>query len=292
MRHHVRAFRNEIGWHAARLVIGWAQCASPDRADKLGELLGSAAWHLMPRRRRIACDNAQCLDDANARLVARRSFAHFGRTLVEALRLPDHAPGVRWRTPDYLAPFIERRQAAVIVGGHVGNWEVAAWAIARRAGCLHLIVAPPSGRHLAAFLERHRRRWGVVPHARDGSIRPVMRALKDGGLVGTAADQWPGEYPSVEGKFFGSATRFGTGILRIALRARSPIIALAAVRTEAGFEIVTEPVWNGKDPVPSPEELVHRWVAILETQIRRCPEQYLWMHNRWKALRGETTPLS
>ena len=289
---HVSVFPHRIEWLAANVVIRRAQRVSDDRAESLGRALGSLAWHVMPRRRRIARTNVQrCLEDVDASAISRCSFDHFGRTLVEALRLPDDAPHVQWRKPDHLAPLIERQQAAVIVGAHLGNWEVAAWAIAGRAGCLHLIVAPPSNPYRAAFVHRHRQHWGIVPHERGGSVRPIVRALKDGYLVGTAADQWPGAYPSVEAEFLGLPTHLGTGIFSIALHARASVIALAAIRTEEGFEIVTEPVWSGDDPLLSPEQLVRRWVVMLEGQIRRYPEQYLWMHNRWKALSPVTTPV-
>ena len=94
-----------------------------------GRALGAIAWHTMPARRNTAKANVQRVakaarcgfDSADTRRIARASFDHFGRTLIEALRLPDHAPDVQWTEPDALDRIVGRRQSALILGGHLGN---------------------------------------------------------------------------------------------------------------------------------------------------------------------------
>jgi KDO2-lipid IV(A) lauroyltransferase len=217
-------------------------------------------------------------------------------TIVEALRLPESPPQVRWSEPDVLEPIIRTERPAIILGGHLGNWELAAWAIARRGGRLHLVVAPPHNPFVARFMDEHRRRCGVVPHDRDSSVRPLLAALRRSELVGTAADQFPGWTIGVRARdsmvnvpFLRRETAFGTGMFRLALSARVPVVALNAVRcgelndgTEHQFEVVSELIWDGEPPLPTEVDMVGRWSAWLELEIRAHPEQYLWLHRRWK----------
>ena len=288
------ALRTHIEWCAARLFIERVRRVSPQGAYRSGVGLGDLAWLLLFRRRRIARKNVRAaLDgrsDAERARIVHASFRSFGRTLVEALRLPEDPPSVCWAEPDVLGPFIRVGRPAIIVSGHLGNWEVAAWAIAKRGGKLHLVIAPPHNPLIAGFFEQQRRAWGVLPHDRVASVRPLLAALKRGELVGTAADQWPGTAPSLTVALFGRPTLFGTGMFRLAAHACVPVVAVAATRTDESvgspgsrFTITTALVWDGNSPLPSPEEMVRRWAGLLEEQIIAHPEQYLWLHRRWKA---------
>jgi Kdo2-lipid IVA lauroyltransferase/acyltransferase len=279
---HLVSIFDRAAWALFRPAI--ALLRRSDRID--GAALGTAAWALLRSRRREAMQNFALCAGADAETVARESFRAFGRTLVEALRLPRVVPAVMWRDPDALAPILREHRPAIILSGHLGNWEAAAWAIQQRAAHagtrLHLIVAPPSNPLTAQYADSLRREWGVTPHHRADSLRPIVRALMQGDLVGTAADQYPGRDAVQRGDVFhfpfhGRETAFTRTMFRLSERTGAPIVALAAIRTERGFDIFTERIANG-----SAQEMCRAWVAALERFIREYPGQYLWMHRRWK----------
>jgi Kdo2-lipid IVA lauroyltransferase/acyltransferase len=248
-----------------------------------GAALGDLAWHVLPGRRRIALENVRaCLPDLDAERIARASFRSFGRVLAEAFRLPDNAPRTIWTGPDALSAIARDQRPAVVVSAHVGNWEVAGYAIVtRNPGRTHLIVAPPRERRLAALMAAHRRRIGVVPHPREGPVRPILRALREGAVVATAADQWPGDRASTVCPFLGRPPPFTLGPYRLAMAAHVPVVGIAAMRTDDGYRIETEPLWNCAEPVAA-EDIARRYTMFVERLVRAHPDQYLWMHRRWK----------
>lgn len=278
----MNAFWTRIEWIAAGSLIWFAQRISTRSATFLGHTIGSITWYIMISRRKVAHHNvASCTGSSQSSRIARASFDSVGRTILEALRLPDKPVHTRWIERDALDPFIRERRPALILGGHLGNWEVAAWSIAQRVDELHLIVAAPKNPYMSDFLDRHRRRWGVVPHLRVAPFRSVLKALAEGHFIGTAADQWPSGQ-AITIPFLNRPTRFGTSPFRLALKTSTPIVAISAIRSNGAFDIFTECVWDGIEPISIPDELIKRWATFMEQQIRQNPEQYLWMHNRWK----------
>jgi KDO2-lipid IV(A) lauroyltransferase len=222
-----------------------------------------------------------------ARRIARASFRNFGRTLGVALRLDAGEPVVRWNRPNALEDLIRTHQPAMILSGHLGNWELAAWAIQRRAERygkqLNLIVAPIRNPHASRYVTRLREKWGIAMYNRDRSFLWILRALKRRELIGTAADQYPGIDMVRRGAvftvpFLGRDTPFTTTLFRLAERTGTRIIGISAIRANDGsYDIHTESV-----PTGDAEAMCRHWVRWLEMQILEYPAQYLWMHRRWK----------
>jgi Kdo2-lipid IVA lauroyltransferase/acyltransferase len=279
--------RDRIIWALTRPLIERIRKGSSG-----GEVLGEIAWHLLAARRRAAIRNVTlCVNTGGLSLhpreVAKQSFRHFGRVLTESLRLADRNPVVRWLGDDPLELLLSEDRPVMVLSGHLGNWEVAAWAIQRRTEQfgkqLNLIVAPPSSKPAAGYTEHLRRRWGVKVHSRESSLRGPIRALLSGDPVGTAVDQFPGHDAVRRGNvlwipFFGVPTPFDMTLFRVAERTGSAVIAPAPIRTDDGsYDIYTTQV-HGVDA----EELCRQWVDELQRWVASYPEQYLWMHRRWK----------
>lgn len=282
--------RNRAEWTMLRGLLG---IVSHARSARLDALLGDAAWYSLRSRRTVAIENvanslaSRGMTRREARRIAHASFRHFGRTLGEALRLSDVAPVVRWRRPDALTPVLSADSSALILSGHLGNWELAAWAIQQRAILhgkhLNLIVAPIRNPYASQYAVSMRRTWGVIPHDRDRSLAWALRTLERRELIGTAADQYPG-IDAVRGgsvftvPFLGRSTPFSATLFRLAERKETAIIGISAIRADdGGSDIFTERVPKG-----DAEEMCRHWVRWLESQILEYPTQYLWMHRRWK----------
>jgi len=274
----------------ARYLVTRIKAAPPADVEKWASRISNAGWHVFSRQRRVACANVARafpeIDGKAAIGIARASFRHAAVALVDSIRMPERQPDFVWTSPDVLGPILAKKLPAIVISGHIGNWEAAGAAIATRGGRLHLIVATPTNPGVAALVHRLRAGWGVIPHAREKSLFPIARALRCGELVGTAVDQWPARH-AVSATFLDRPTPFASGLFDYAMRTGVPMVAVWAIRTNQNtatpeYAVTTELVWDGEEPVHSAGDLVRRWVRMLESIIRRHPDQYLWMHERWK----------
>ena len=275
--------QDRVEWLAARGLIAASRAVPGGLVLCLARALGNLLWCILPGRRRIAVKNA-----ARAGLDTRRtrsSVRRFCTAVIEALRLPEKPPRIAWTDPDALGPLLRQGRPFLVLTGHLGNWEAAAWAVQQRTAPgkpLHLIVAEPRNPLVGRFMNAHRTSWGVIPHGRDGSLRDVLRALQNGCPVGTAADQRPA-LGGVPVPFFGTRTAFPATLFNLAVRHDIPVVFIAAIRRKTDdFLVHTQMIWDGQTHPPAAETLLTRWVAVLENHIRRQPEQYVWMHDRWK----------
>jgi KDO2-lipid IV(A) lauroyltransferase len=202
--------------------------------------------------------------------------------------MPCAVPEIFWEQ-DELLDAIAAGRNGIVLAAHIGNWELAAAAIAAAGACLHLVVASPTNALVARLMYRLRLSWGVTPHPRERSLRPVVQALKNGAFVGTAVDQWVSR-KHVNAPFFDRQTPFASGLFELATRMAVPVFAISAIRendsASARFHISAQVIWDGSDTTESVEKLVCRWAGVLEDTVQKHPEQYLWMHDRWK-LKGK-----
>ncbi len=273
--------RDLLEWAAAAPFILLVRWLPGSAAACAGNVLGEILWRLLGRRRQVASSNVARASMPQA--AARSSFRHFGRVVVECLRFEADAPDVHWREPDVIGDLLAQGGPFIVLSGHLGNWELASRAIGRRASPgrpLHVVVAGARNRFVERFLTRLRRRWGIIPCERNGGLRGVLRAIDAGCPVGTAADQWPGR-GGAELNFLGRSTRFTDGMIRLAAKRRVPVVAVAAVRQRSHYVLHAELVYDGHGPEGA-RELLERWVRVLEREVCEHPEQYLWMHRRWK----------
>jgi Kdo2-lipid IVA lauroyltransferase/acyltransferase len=272
-----------IAWWFTRAFVGLVRRVPRETALYGGRLLGRLAWRLLSSRVRVARSNMKRAGLPIA--VAESSFAHFGQAIAESLLLPDSPPVFRWHADTTAQRVLSDSTPAAFLSAHVGNWELAAWALAQRMEAshpLHLVVASPHNSHIASFLHQHRLRCGCLSVDRTASPRRILRLLADGVSIGTAADQWPGG-SSIDVPFFGVKTPFTSGIFRLALHANVPILSISAIRAcDGSFDVDLRTVRDTSEPTHDLSDLVARWAEMIESTIRTNPEQYLWMHRRWK----------
>jgi KDO2-lipid IV(A) lauroyltransferase len=266
----------------------------------LSERLGSILFDLLPRRRSIAVENvkrAYSNDSLNHRRLARRSFSSFVVTGFELLRL-----GRSLRARDSLEPVVNvseggraaltkaseiHREAkgCIFATPHLGNWELLPH-LAFRVGISAVVVARPlDNRYLEKLVYRRRSESGQIIVSRNDALSVLQRTLKGGKSIALLPDQ--GMRKGIPVPFFGRAA-FTTPVPAIlAVRYRRPIVVIACCRGKESNKfdvVVSEPLWpeertSGKEEV---YRLTGRMNLEMEAIIRRYPEQYLWMHDRWK----------
>ena len=221
--------------------------------------------------------------------VARESYRHLGREALAMAALGRRsADEIRERTPlagvDELKAALARGRGVVVVTGHFGNWEIAAASVAVRGIGIDGVVQRQRNRMVDREIVATRERLGLRVIDRRHASRLVMPALQAGRVVGFVSDQDAGR-KGVFVPFFGHPASTHRGAAVYALRADCPLFIGVAVRTPGGgYDCRTSEV--DVDRSGTIDQAVQRITAAftkrLEDEIRTAPEQYFWVHKRWK----------
>lgn len=278
-----------------RAVAGLIERLPEAGARWLGGALGSFVGRVLRIRRRDVETNLRKAfpdrDEAWRRRVARECYRHLGREGVAMLRLAQvDREGLIGRTEvvglDRVREALRRGRGAVIVTGHLGNWEVGGAAVAARGVDLSAVAIRQANPLFHRDLARTRERLGMRIVYKKDAPADVLRALRAGRAVALLADQNPirGGIPV---EFFGRPANTARGPAVLALRSDAPVflgVALAEPGSEARYRVVLQevPVRRSGDLEDDVHELVQTYTRELEAWVRRHPEQYFWHHRRWK----------
>jgi len=290
----LRTVRHRLEY-AVVLVIRGVVALLPDRlAGLIGSGIGHAFWLIDRGHRRLAERQIQAAfparTAAECRTIARKTFAHFGRSLVLLLKFSS-------LTPDQMRARVtfegdDRSRAALAAGrgvlhftGHFGFWEFHALAHALVMPPISLLARPLDNPYLHDLLERIRTRTGNQVIYRRGAIRRVLRALNNGEGVAILIDQHIQPADAVTVNFFDRPAATTSAVAAMALRTGAAVIPVFGLPMPDGrYRLVYEhpiefPRPDAKDPVT---ELTQRCTDVLEMYVRRHPELWLWMHRRWR----------
>jgi KDO2-lipid IV(A) lauroyltransferase len=271
--------------------------ALPRRArEHFAALVGWLVWTLRIRRA-VAVENVQHAfpekSPAEQRRIARAAFSSMSRAMLESVTsdlLTDEEVDravtvVDWKGLDVL---LATHQPVLIASAHLGSWELFAEVMARRGFVFSAVVRPLSGA-FNEWLVRSRQRAGVELILQRGALRNMFKALRRGRAVVQLIDQALPGPEALWVPFFGRPASTTPALSMAALRSGAPVYVVVAVRQEGQLRMLVE------GPVPFTERPTRREMieahtaaltATLEALVRQHPEQWLWLHRRWKALRS------
>lgn len=268
-------------------------------AMALGEGLARLAWHFIPARRKTLAGEQvmRCLgvSAAEAERIARASSLRFGPMLMEVLRYPVMQPHMS----DYvtLTGAVEEVRAAVAVGkgaifatSHSGNWELMGGAFASSGFPVVGVAKRQSSRGMDRFINEYRTLVGMHVTYRSG-VREMFRMIGEGWIIGLISDQDPALRDGIIIDFFGQPTNAFTGAAAIARRCEVPIFPVFIHREADGHHIITVEHGITVEKTDDRAADVRRTTQIvnsrIEAWIRKYPEEWFWLHDRWKSLREE-----
>jgi KDO2-lipid IV(A) lauroyltransferase len=266
-------------------------------ADRLGLGVGSAAWRLGTRREVVEQQIAAAFPDRSPEWVAeitRACYRHFGREITAIARIGRHGgESLLSRFPSGDEAVVLHREAtggggAIIVTGHIGNWEAAGAYLAAAGLPMAAVVKRQRNPAFNDRMLETRRRSGVEPIYMQDARTRIPEALREGKTVALVADQDAGER-GVFAPFLGREASTFRGPARLALSQDVPLFFGAAVRLGADYGWVLETIEKPPPGEGAELEYTRRWVARLEVLVRRHPEQYFWFHRRWKTRPAGTT---
>lgn len=279
----------------------WAMARLPGRMQRgLGRLLGRLSVGLAARRREIARTNlALCFPDRTTEERERILRAHFeslGIGLFETAMAwwasDRHLRGlVRYDGLEHLQTAMASGRGILLLTGHFTCLELGArfmtWHLP-----FHAMYRPHKNALYEAVMRRCRERQSQRPVLPRDDVRGTVRALRRGGAVWYAPDQNYGGTDTVFVPFFGVPASTITATARLATMGHALVLPYWPRRRDdgSGYEIVIEPPLDNF-PGPDPTEDARRINALVERRVRCCPEQYLWVHRRFKTRPpGEASP--
>ena len=262
---------------------------------KTGFALARLAYPLLKSRREVALRNLRNafpeMDRQRREQIAFQSFQNISATFIELLWSPNlKKERIKQRVQidnlDLLERLMQKKKGIVFLTAHFGSWELAAQSITVYTGeTVRAIAKPQSNELVDSIINQWRELFGVKVVSMGVSIREILRTLHNGGIIALVADQTaPKESVSVE--FFGRQVPTFQGPAVFCLKTGAPIVFGCAVRQENGnYKMHLEHVpsddlagFSDKNVL----ELTRRQVHMTEEIIRRYPEQWMWMHKRWK----------
>lgn len=255
-------------------------------ARAFGRLLGYLGWHVLRSVRREALENVAIAfpdwPDERRRDTIRAMFAHLGTTLMEVLWLPNLDAASLARTTTFEGvEHLRSEDGMIAITGHCGNWEWVAHAIASLTP-LTVLQRERNEPEMNALSKRLRAHSGIttIDRGSTAAAREMIRALRKPGLLAFLVDQNI-RADSVKVPFFGRPALTPIGPARLAVRTATPIVCIFIERRDGMHHVrILEPIRVSKDD--DPVAITARLTAEVEAQIRRAPEQWVWMHQRWR----------
>ncbi|MHA1988554.1 MAG: lysophospholipid acyltransferase family protein [Promethearchaeota archaeon] len=287
--------KNKLEYILFRLFSSFFQLLGLNIARRSASILAFLFFYFIPIRKKTVIDNLTIAfpdyDYNRIKRMAFNNYKSFAITFIEILFLPkmnreEIKQTIKYSNIQFVKEKYDLGKGLILLTAHFGNWEYAATSFGVLLGIpLSVIVKPLRNPFVDDRMNRMRTKWGNEVVALGVSIRKTYQTLKEKKIVAIAADQ-RGPLEGTRVEFFGKDVSAFTGPAALALKTGAPILYAIAVRQKdfsyvsEFHEISTENLTGTEDDKIT--ELTRRHMAQLEKFIRENPEQWLWMHKRWK----------
>lgn len=265
-------------------------------ALRVGQVVGQLAHLVLPHLRRHAERNLRLAfpeaDERERARIKRGTFRNLGRLLGEISQFPrfnraNIASIVAYEGLGNYLHAVAQGRGVILLTGHIGAWELSVYAHSIYGHPMSFLARRVDNLLVERLAERQRARFGNRSIDKKNSVREVLKTLKAGGVVGILADLNAAREEGVFCDFFGVPACTTAGVATLALRTGAVVLPGYIVWDEAArihrlhFEppIETINTGNQKDDV---QINTARYTAALEAIIRRHPDQWLWIHRRWR----------
>ena len=297
--------REWIEYSAAWLVLHAVGLLPRSLARAVGAGVARLLYACRPRLARAGLFNLQLAfpdwTDAQRRATLGRLVRHIGWMAGEFSQFPRYTRErieqiVIREGYEHFASAQARGKGVIFLTGHMGAWELAPFAQARYGDSLHFLVRPIENACVDALVLRYRMLSGNQPIDKNQSARAMLRILRDGGTIGILMDQNTALEEGVFVDFFGTPACTSSGLARLALRTECAVVPgyvfwdATLQKYRLHFEPPIELV-RSADEESDVLENTARFTKVVEDYARRYPDQWLWVHKRWKTRPPGDKPL-
>ena len=225
-----------------------------------------------------------------AKQLVRRSFQNIGKNLMEFMQMPRMSSEalhqlVTFEGREHIDKALAQGRGAIILTAHFGNWELLGARIIADGYIIRGITRQLRSKRLDAIVSSYREKVGWRGIDRDRSVREVLRCLKRNELIAILADV-DTRTRGIFVDFFGRPAYTPYGPVALALKTGAAILPTFIVRQpdDSHRAVVEAPLPLQQSGDKEQDLLVNtqRFTKVIESYIRRYPEQWIWMHERWK----------
>lgn len=265
----------------------------PRAAFAVGRGIGFFLGRVLRHRRRYVVEIIKrCLPEraADANRIADAMYRHLGLLIAECL----HYSGARAASfreqvdlvgREHIEAVRARGAGALVLMGHIGNWELMGLVAADFWKPVHVVVKSLGGSGIDAYWRAAREKMGLHLLPRDDAMRSCIKALRRRELVALILDQNMRRHRGIFVNFFGRPACTTPGLAYLSAVTRTPVLPAYLIRQPNGRHTLT--VEAPIEPPPSRDDAVIRaftqqYTTILERVIRAHPDQWTWIHKRWK----------
>lgn len=276
-------------------LIGYCVSLLPRKISlKIGGLLGSIVFRFSSQQKKIAFENIRrslnLTDENLVKLYIKRCYQNLGKTAVEFMRFPKSNQKliqeyVEFEGIHHIENALSLGNGAIILTGHFGNWELLAASISTNIAPLRPIVRELRSPRINELVTKYRKKAGYSPIDRNTGVRDALRCLRSNNLLGIVADV----DTTVNGvfvDFFGRPAYTPYSPIAFALKTGAVILPSFIIRQPDGsHHAIIEPPMVLKQTDKKEQDIIEntqKFTKIIETYIRKYPEQWIWMHERWK----------
>jgi len=293
-----RQFVDWITYALVRVVAMIFQMFPVDENLRTARLIGWVWYHVMPRHRQRAVEHLRgafgdSLPAAQVERLALQSMQQMVMMAIEALftpRLINEWTWARYVHLRDLGPGLELlldRKGVIMLTGHYGNWELLGFTLTALGFPVTAVMRPLDNPYLNAFLLDVRAKRGLQLLYKKGATQSADEILTSGGTLCFIADQNAGHKGEFV-DFFGRPASTYKSIALLAIQHEVPIVVGYARRLSPRFQyeigctrIIRPEEWQGRSN--EVHWITQEYTRAIEQIVRDAPEQYLWIHRRWKS---------
>lgn len=278
------------------LIVRFFILILPFRAVQIvGRGFGSFLFYAVPIRKDLVLSNLRHAfpekNDQEINSIALKNFQNIFGTFFETFwiqRMSQHDVRRLVRIPNTAAidELLNRGKGLIMLSGHISNWELVALAVGLISNHpLQIIIKKQHNLYVDRVMNQLRTKFNNTVIDMDYAPREIIKRLRDHGVVALLADQ-SGPEEGLFIDYFGRPTSTHVGPAVFALRTGAPVLMTYAVRNRDGtFDVSFEEVATNDLTGTDDEKIrtiTERHVRLLEKFVRQYPDQWLWMHKRWK----------
>jgi KDO2-lipid IV(A) lauroyltransferase len=287
-----------LEYAAARVTLFGLEAFPRRIAVALGVAIGRVAYFLAGGLRRTGERNLEIafpdMDERDRKHLLRGCFESLGRLLGEFSQLPKATPEKLRKLIEYdevglryLREAEKNKRGVIFLTGHLGVWELHSFGWSALEYPLSFLVRPLDNERIEEMVERIRTRFGNRAIDKKSAARQSLRVLREGGTLGILSDLNTQPYEGVFVPFFGKLACTTAGIATLALKTDAVVIPTCAIwdRKKKRYFFHGDPpvelVRTG-DHAKDIEVNTANFATAMERMVRLYPDQWLWIHKRWK----------
>jgi KDO2-lipid IV(A) lauroyltransferase len=287
--------KHKLEYALVCLLIGLLRILPLRLGVWVGSLLGKIHYLVDSRHRRLTITHLQLAFGGTKTLselkqIAWDSYQSQGMSLAESIYLPRMGLSKiqEWVSVDglsYYAEAVKKGKGVIILTAHLGNWEIIPKAFWAHSFRIHGTVRPLDNPYLNKMAQRWREQNGMGVINKGEDTNRILKLLREGEAVGFLLDQNTHEESAVFVDFFGHEAGTNKGVAILALRSGAAVVPVFMRREAEGHRmIIEEPL----KLIKTGSNKGNIWAATalftktIESHVRQNPEQWLWIHRRWK----------